>query len=37
VQREQDMGLRVAISPQSILAKQPVADINGVTQFVPNS
>ena len=37
VQREQDMGLRVAISPQSILAKQPTADTNGVTQFVPNS
>jgi tRNA-2-methylthio-N6-dimethylallyladenosine synthase len=33
--REKDMGLRVAVSPQSILAKQPQADDNGVTQFVP--
>ena len=33
--REKDMGLRVAVSPQSILAKQPHADDNGVTQFVP--
>lgn len=35
VLREIDMGLRVAISPQSIMAKQPQADENGVTQFVP--
>ncbi len=35
VQRESDMGLRVAISPQSIMAKKPLPDNNGVTQFVP--
>lgn len=35
VLREKDMGLRVAVSPQSILAKQPQTDDNGVTQFVP--
>lgn len=29
------MGLRVAVSPQSILAKQPVADETGVTQVIP--
>lgn len=35
VLREKDMGLRVAVSPQSILAKKPQSDNNGVTQFVP--
>ncbi len=35
VLREKDMGLRVAVSPQSILAKQPVADETGVTQVMP--
>ena len=35
VLREKDMGLRVAVSPQSILAKQPVADETGVTQVIP--
>ncbi|MBF7072547.1 tRNA (N6-isopentenyl adenosine(37)-C2)-methylthiotransferase MiaB [Glaciecola sp. MH2013] len=35
VKRESDMGLRVAISPQSILAKQPSSDDLGVNQFVP--
>jgi tRNA-2-methylthio-N6-dimethylallyladenosine synthase len=35
VLREKDMGLRVAVSPQSILAKKPQPDNNGVTQFVP--
>ena len=35
VQRESDMGLRVAISRQSIMAKKPLPDNNGVTQFVP--
>lgn len=35
VLREKDMGLRVAVSPQSIMAKQPLPDDNGVTQFVP--
>jgi len=35
VLREKDMGLRVAVSPQSILAKKPLPDNNGVTQFVP--
>ena len=35
VLREKDMGLRVAVSPQSILAKQPVAYEAGVTQFMP--
>jgi len=33
VARESDMGLRVAISPHSILAKQPQADELGVIQF----
>ena len=39
VRRERDMGLRVAVSPQSIMAKhqheQP--DANGVGQFVPTA
>ena len=35
VLREKDMGLRVAVSPQSIMAKKPQTDDNGVTQFVP--
>ena len=33
--REQDMGLRVAVSPQSIMANQPVTDTLGVTQYAP--
>lgn len=33
VTRESDMGLRVAISPHSILAKQPQPDAHGVIQF----
>jgi len=35
VQRESDMGLRVAVSPHSILAKQPRPDEHGVIQFTP--
>jgi tRNA-2-methylthio-N6-dimethylallyladenosine synthase len=33
--REREMGLRVAVSPQTIMAKQPKADNNGVTQVIP--
>ena len=33
--REANMGLRVAVSPESILAKQPHPDAIGVTQYVP--
>jgi tRNA-2-methylthio-N6-dimethylallyladenosine synthase len=33
--REKDMGLRVAVSPQSIMAKQPQPDNAGATQFIP--
>lgn len=35
IRRESEMGLRVAVSPQSIMAKQPVADMNGVIQVMP--
>jgi tRNA-2-methylthio-N6-dimethylallyladenosine synthase len=35
VRRENEMGLRVAVSPQSIMAKKPQPDNVGVTQFVP--
>lgn len=35
VQREADMGLRVAVSPQSILAKQPSVDDLGVIKVMP--
>ncbi|MFQ3208248.1 MAG: tRNA-2-methylthio-N6-dimethylallyladenosine synthase [Glaciecola sp.] len=35
LRREKDMGLRVAVSPQSIMAKQPQPDNTGATQFVP--
>ncbi|MGB3725888.1 MAG: tRNA (N6-isopentenyl adenosine(37)-C2)-methylthiotransferase MiaB [Glaciecola sp.] len=35
VRREADMGLRVAVSPQSILAKQPKIDDLGVIQVMP--
>lgn len=38
VRREKDMGLRVSVAPQSILAKQNNATNElGVTQFVPTS
>jgi tRNA-2-methylthio-N6-dimethylallyladenosine synthase len=33
--REKDMGLRVAVSPQSIMAKQPQPDKTGATQVIP--
>lgn len=33
--READMGLRIAVSPQSIIAKQPTPDKNGVIQIMP--
>jgi tRNA-2-methylthio-N6-dimethylallyladenosine synthase len=29
------MGLRVAVSPQSIMAKQPQPDKTGATQVIP--
>lgn len=35
LRREKDMGLRVAVSPQSIMAKQPQPDNTGATQFIP--
>jgi tRNA-2-methylthio-N6-dimethylallyladenosine synthase len=35
IRREADMGLRVAVSPQSILAKQPTQDDLGVIQVMP--
>jgi tRNA-2-methylthio-N6-dimethylallyladenosine synthase len=35
VRREKEMGLRVAVSPHSIMAKKPQPDNVGVTQFVP--
>ncbi len=35
IRREKDMGLRIAVSPQSIMAKKPQPDNVGVTQFVP--
>jgi tRNA-2-methylthio-N6-dimethylallyladenosine synthase len=35
VRRESEMGLRVAISPQAIMAKQPAPDAHGVIQFMP--
>lgn len=35
IRTEQDMGLRRAVSPQQILARQPKADELGVTQFAP--
>nr|WP_136249717.1 tRNA (N6-isopentenyl adenosine(37)-C2)-methylthiotransferase MiaB [Ningiella ruwaisensis] len=35
VTRESEMGLRVAVSPQSILAKQPSPDELGVIQVMP--
>jgi tRNA-2-methylthio-N6-dimethylallyladenosine synthase len=35
VRREKEMGLRVAVSPHSIMAKQPQPDNVGVTQFIP--
>ena len=35
VRREKEMGLRVALSPQSIMAKKRQADNVGATQFVP--
>lgn len=39
IRREKDMGLRVAVSPQSILQKNktPTSDNLGVTQFQPNA
>jgi tRNA-2-methylthio-N6-dimethylallyladenosine synthase len=38
IRREADMGLRVSISPQSIMAKrQPQADALGVSHFSPAS
>jgi tRNA-2-methylthio-N6-dimethylallyladenosine synthase len=33
--READMGLRIAVSPQSIIAKQPAPDKHGVIQIMP--
>jgi tRNA-2-methylthio-N6-dimethylallyladenosine synthase len=35
LRREKDMGLRVAVSPQSIMAKQPQPDNTGATQVIP--
>ncbi|MFT4652734.1 MAG: tRNA-2-methylthio-N6-dimethylallyladenosine synthase [Kangiellaceae bacterium] len=35
IRREADMGLRVAVSPQSIMAKQPSPDQIGVIQIMP--
>jgi tRNA-2-methylthio-N6-dimethylallyladenosine synthase len=35
IQREKDMGLRVAVSPHSILAKQATANDLGVIQVMP--
>ena len=35
LRREKDMGLRVAVSPQSIMARQPQTDNTGATQFIP--
>ena len=35
IKREADMGLRVAVSPQSIMAKQPKANDLGVIQVMP--
>lgn len=35
VRRESEMGLRVAMSPQAIMAKQPTPDAHGVIQFTP--
>lgn len=35
IRREADMGLRVAVSPQSIMAKQPSPDQLGVIQIMP--
>jgi tRNA-2-methylthio-N6-dimethylallyladenosine synthase len=35
LRREKDMGLRVAVSPQSIMAKQPQPDNTSATQFIP--
>ncbi len=35
IRREADMGLRVAISPQSIMAKKPSPDQLGVIQIMP--
>lgn len=35
IRTEAEMGLRVAVSPHSILAKQPVADSTGVIQVMP--
>lgn len=35
IRRESDMGLRVAVSPQSILAKKPTPDQLGVIQIMP--
>ena len=37
VLRESEMGLRIAVSPQSILAKQPQKDPIGVTQYIPST
>ena len=35
IRREADMGLRVAVSPQSIMAKQPQVSPSGVIQVMP--
>lgn len=35
IRREQDMGLRVAVAPETIMAKQALPDAIGVTQYTP--